>query len=130
MVGAGITGDLIGDTGPSFTTTTLTYPKATPSLIAATIIEGATTLVVTGAAILAVADLITDLHHEAPNPDCTPERSAVSITEGWQEASHSADVLVSEAVDSTEAVADFMVAVEVTEAVTGNRPGKQSPIHL
>lgn len=130
MVGAGITGDLIGDTGPSFTTTTLTYPTATPSLIAATIIEGATTLVVTGAAILAGADLITDLHHGVRNPVCTPARSAVSITEGWQEASHSADVLVSVAVDSTEAEADFMVAVEDMEAVTGNRPINQSPIYL
>jgi hypothetical protein len=70
------------------------------------------------------------LHHELRNPDCTPERSAVSITEGWQEASHSADVLVSVAVDSTEAVADFMEAVEVMEAVTGNRSINQSPIYL
>jgi hypothetical protein len=130
MVGVGITGDLIGDTGPSSTTTTLTSPTVTPSLIAATILEGAITLVVTGPTILAVADLITDLHHEVRNPDCTPERSAVSITEGWQEASPSAAVLVSVAVDSMEAVADFMVVVEVMEAVTGNRPSKQSPIYL
>src|SRR5260370_11176767 len=82
LAGDGDTGDTIGTTG-SCLTITATYPRAESSLIAATSIAPAD--------FMGRADFMAEERedsHPMPRLARIPARSAASIMEEWQEASH------------------------------------------